>query len=463
MEHSYFKDRISAFVDGELPPYEKQVVGEHLADCVECQLIKAELEKIDSLIEKHSSLDGDEYWERSAQKIEDRLGLSDTKIEEITPAKRSKYKGLGWKLTTVAASVAVLTFIGLHEKDIFENIDTVPKMQSPSINLPPSESREYDDIVLDEAIIEEPANINEPHTGRLEESEREDKKEDIKQKDSEKPKIGIPTPAAESYLKPEVENEVVAGKGDSVTTVEEHFSKVAGAVTNTQGEVFIRGGRSGEVSYIVDSPSVSKPEETEHKDTDLDNGSTVVNVEMEPKTTEINKSIIITGKQDQLKVYETANQATITKEENGLDTVSKKSLIPKLDNQKSAADEDIQALEFNSISPDMAGNEKGSLDSAQLLVEYINRKDSLLTIWNRMKEEDKKLKIKSSLQKMNKIEIVEKQLLSSYYDLAVIAKEKDEEEYNSAVEFLKEYARDNRSRYPVNARNYLKRLDIIDY
>jgi len=64
---------------------------------------------------------------------------------------------------------------------------------------------------------------------------------------------------------------------------------------------------------------------------------------------------------------------------------------------------------------------------------------------------------------MNKIEIVEKQLLSSYYDLAVIAKEKDEEEYNSAVEFLKEYARDNRSRYPVNARNYLKRLDIIDY
>jgi len=80
-----------------------------------------------------------------------------------------------------------------------------------------------------------------------------------------------------------------------------------------------------------------------------------------------------------------------------------------------------------------------------------------------MKEEDKKLKIKSSLQKMNKIEIVEKQLLSSYYDLAVIAKEMDEEEYNSAVEFLKEYARDNRSRYPVNARNYLKRLDIIDY
>ncbi|MFH2048490.1 MAG: zf-HC2 domain-containing protein, partial [bacterium] len=429
MEHSYFKDRISAFIDGELPPYENQVVGEHLSDCEECQQLKAELEKIDSLIEKHSSLDGDEYWEKSAQKIEDKLGLSDTKIEDITPEKKSSFKGIGWKIASVAASVAVLTFIGLHEKDIFKNIDTTPKMQSPSISLPPPESREYDDIVLDDAVKEESENINELHTERLEVSEREDKKKGIEQEDSEKPKIGIPTPVTDSYLKPDDENKTVMGKGDSATTVEELLSKVAGVVTNTQGEVFVRGGRAGEVGYIVDSPSVSKPEEAEHRDADLDNSTTVVNVEMEPKTTSIDKTIQVAGKQDQLKVYKTANQATITKEENGSDTVSKKSLVPKLDIQQSATGGDVQALEFNSISPDVMDIDKESLDSTQLLVEYVHRKDSLLVIWNEMKKNDRKLKIKSSLQKMNNIGIVEKQLLSSYYDLAVIAKERDEEEY----------------------------------
>ena len=63
MEHSYFKDRISAFIDGELPPYEEQVVREHLSDCEECQKLKADLERLDTLIEEKSGLNDDAYWE----------------------------------------------------------------------------------------------------------------------------------------------------------------------------------------------------------------------------------------------------------------------------------------------------------------------------------------------------------------------------------------------------------------
>jgi len=44
-----------------------------------------------------------------------------------------------------------------------------------------------------------------------------------------------------------------------VTTVDELLTQVAGVVTNTSGEVFIRGGRAGEVSYIVDGVPINDP------------------------------------------------------------------------------------------------------------------------------------------------------------------------------------------------------------
>ncbi|MDH4155754.1 MAG: TonB-dependent receptor [candidate division Zixibacteria bacterium] len=44
-----------------------------------------------------------------------------------------------------------------------------------------------------------------------------------------------------------------------VTTVDELLTQVAGVVTNTSGEVFIRGGRAGEISYIVDGVPIGDP------------------------------------------------------------------------------------------------------------------------------------------------------------------------------------------------------------
>jgi len=453
MEHSYFKDRISAFLDGELPPYEEQVVGEHLAGCEECQQIKAELEKIDSLVEKYSDLDDDEYWEKSAQKIEDAIGISETQIEDITPGKKSNYKGLGWKLATVAASIAVLTFIGLHEKDIFKEIDTVPTMQAPSISLPPTESREKDDLVFDDEVMEESAIKKAAPVGKT---------EGIDNKELEKPKIGMPTPVVDEYLKPDTEKETVVDKGDSITSIDDLLSQTAGVVTNTQGEVFIRGGRAGEVDYIVDGVPESEVEEAEHKDTDMGDGSTVVDIQMAPKTTDLDKTISVTSKQDQLKVYETANQTTITREDIESDSARRETTQSKHSTWKSPSIEMEPDVVLNSNSPDMLDIDQGSLDSTLLLAESINRKDSLLALWQKMSKDDKKLKITSSLQKRTSIDLVEKQLLQSYYDLAVIAKDRDEEEYNSAVEFLQDYAKDSQSRSPIAARNYLKRLGIID-
>jgi len=44
-----------------------------------------------------------------------------------------------------------------------------------------------------------------------------------------------------------------------VTTVDELLTQVAGVVTNSSGEVFIRGGRANEVSYIIDGVPMDDP------------------------------------------------------------------------------------------------------------------------------------------------------------------------------------------------------------
>lgn len=60
-----------------------------------------------------------------------------------------------------------------------------------------------------------------------------------------------------------VSNEVTISKekiqAQPVTTVDELLSQVTGVVTNQSGEVFIRGGRAGEVAYIVDGVPLNDP------------------------------------------------------------------------------------------------------------------------------------------------------------------------------------------------------------
>jgi hypothetical protein len=123
MDHSYFKDRISGYFDRQLPPEEFEAVQHHLAECRECRHLLARMEKLDRLVERHAQLGGEEYWERSARAIEQRLGFREESAEvtDITP---SSWRGLVGKLVAVAASVAILAFIALYEKDITDEVAT---------------------------------------------------------------------------------------------------------------------------------------------------------------------------------------------------------------------------------------------------------------------------------------------------------------------------------------------------
>lgn len=120
MNHSYFKDRISAYFDNELKNEEQALIAEHLKECKECQELLEQLDKFDRLVEKHSGLKETDYWEQTAQKIEQ---ATETETEtEVTDIKQPSWKGLGWKFTGVAASLGIIAFIALYQRDITEEV-----------------------------------------------------------------------------------------------------------------------------------------------------------------------------------------------------------------------------------------------------------------------------------------------------------------------------------------------------
>lgn len=168
MDHSYYRDKISAYVDNELSPQEREIVQQHISECQECRKLLAELKKLDRFVQQRSQLAGEEYWERSAQKIEQRLGFTgETKVTDITP---SRWKGLVPKLAAVAASIAVLGFIALYERDISRQISpqAMKSTEAPQVDLdikrPPAVEKDFPEISApgEMEAEETPVSVEEP-------------------------------------------------------------------------------------------------------------------------------------------------------------------------------------------------------------------------------------------------------------------------------------------------------------
>jgi hypothetical protein len=122
MDHSYYQQRLSAYLDNELTPEETEALRCHLEECEECRTRLQNLKRLDEFAAEKADIPANDYFEMAARRIETRLeGQSET---EITHIRQSPYRGLGWKVVAVAASVAVLTFIGLHRQDLYEMLAT---------------------------------------------------------------------------------------------------------------------------------------------------------------------------------------------------------------------------------------------------------------------------------------------------------------------------------------------------
>ena len=155
MDESYFKDKLSAYLDRSLPPEEMAMMEKYIEESEEARRILAEFEKLNKLVERYRDLGDDDYWEKSAQRIEQAIGLEpETEVTDISPQKGRR--GLMWKIVAVAASAALLTIIGLHQDEIFHYEDSgkpqispvIPKDEQPTVS---------DSLVTDRGQIEDQA------------------------------------------------------------------------------------------------------------------------------------------------------------------------------------------------------------------------------------------------------------------------------------------------------------------
>ncbi len=150
MNHEYFKDRVSAFHDGELKHEEAQMMTEHLQACDECRRLLADLEKLDQLVSEHSSLSDSDYWERSAQRIDQ--AVSGTAGSEVIDVRHGSYRGLWWKVGALSVSAAVILFIAIYQGDISKKV--FESSPSPAAPLSPRPEREL--VIDSEAVHQKP-------------------------------------------------------------------------------------------------------------------------------------------------------------------------------------------------------------------------------------------------------------------------------------------------------------------
>ena len=134
MDEQYFREHLSAYLDNELTPEERAMMDQHLAENPESRRLLEEMRGLDRLVEEHGGLSGGDYWECSAQKIEERLGIADTEVTELRSA-RPMRTGTFWKWISAVAAVLVLGYIGLHQSDILKKDlhDNVNHMPSPEV------------------------------------------------------------------------------------------------------------------------------------------------------------------------------------------------------------------------------------------------------------------------------------------------------------------------------------------
>lgn len=288
------------------------MVEEHVAACAECRKQLEMLAKLDRLIDEKADLAESDYWETAAQKIEGRLGSKEEpKVTDV----RSSWTGLGWKLAAAAASVAALTFIALHEGDILDSADK--RMQdSPTVSAPvvpdmavthradSSDRRVYEQDALMPEDKEVRTELSEPDKPERAAAGQGAMKDDLVSKKGtaakDKREKVYPSPSLDAEIEPGSEPAPA-----SVGTVDELLEQVEGTVTNSFGEVFVRGGHAGEVDYIVDGVPTK------------DTAEVIVDVGKTPLVrvpSDIGKTISVGAERDVIDKFEVSNQISVTHE-----------------------------------------------------------------------------------------------------------------------------------------------------
>ncbi len=216
---------LSAWFDKELSEAEMAEVEAYIQQSDEAKQIVAGYRAVKKLAQTSEASQAD-YWERSANRIE--AAIDSASESKILPVRRSGWSNWTVKALSIAASISILTFIGLNQTEIIESMShkqTIPEVQenAPIIELT------ADSIERQEADGENESNSDYKSA------------EDDSQIDSDRSDT-------QENIKPDEMAEVVSP---------EEADKVTKQVVSELDEIAVRGGRAGEINYIIDSVEVA--------------------------------------------------------------------------------------------------------------------------------------------------------------------------------------------------------------
>ncbi|MEW5924145.1 MAG: zf-HC2 domain-containing protein, partial [Candidatus Zixiibacteriota bacterium] len=112
MDCEKIKELLSRYIDDQLEKDDRAQVEEHLKSCEQCTEHYEKLLALGRMVDEFD-VDGDEsYWVKQKDAVLEKI----EKLEEekVIPVTRN-YRNLIYKLAAVAASVALLAFISIHE------------------------------------------------------------------------------------------------------------------------------------------------------------------------------------------------------------------------------------------------------------------------------------------------------------------------------------------------------------
>jgi hypothetical protein len=143
MEHHWFEDRVSAWLDQGLPVMEQSAMDEHVATCKDCTAQAERFRSLDRLVQRHANLKTDHaYFDDLAAKTNERIFGSDRKSENekttITPIS-------WWRWTAVAAGVILTSVVSWK---VFEEQPKVRQLSAPAV-----ESKQEKEIPLSDSVM----------------------------------------------------------------------------------------------------------------------------------------------------------------------------------------------------------------------------------------------------------------------------------------------------------------------
>ena len=420
MDHGYFIDRISGYLDGELPDYEQEAVREHLAQCSECRTIYERLRQVDGLVEQHAELSDGDYWEQQAQEIEARLGFAGEPDVVDVPVKR--WSGLGWKLTAAAASIAILVFIGINQTDIFNQAEDI----SPVRNTRPSDPATS--IVPDSAdggATEEVVG-GDDRPGRFEEAGADD----IAKADE----TSAPEPAARSGTEPTGKKQL----SDAQIPVDESIEQ-----KSTSTPTALREGTGP--AERGESIALTQPDEAESaQDEAVKTPALEHQQEVVESGGEAPKMVSRAPAEKSLADSEKPKMKALAK----ADKLELPAIVGKPRKETEVADLSLSATA--SAGASKVGEE----------VNWRYRADSLNDLWAELSSDRSRLALPKARQKpgLSGIDVVERQLLEAKYRAAVEMQESDPGEYQRTVQFFRDYIERPDALHRETARLYLEQL-----